>query len=148
LFATSANAINATLYQKLNFDFVRDSSPIASIIDSPLVMGVNPAFAAKTVSEFIAYARANPGMSMASGGVGSPNHIAGELFKMMTGVDMVHVPYRGDAPAIADLIAGQVQIYFGTLGGIDRVYQGRKTARASHHHGHALRGTSEHYDIR
>ena len=118
LLATAANAINATLYEKLNFDFVRDVAPIAGIVDSPFVMEVRPSFPAKTISEFIAYAKANPGkLSMASGGVGSPNHIAGELFKMMAGVNMLHVPYRGDAPAITDLIGGQVQVYFGTLGG-------------------------------
>jgi tripartite-type tricarboxylate transporter receptor subunit TctC len=132
LLATSANAINATLYEKLNFDFIRDSAPIASIVDSPLVMEVNPAFAAKTAPEFIAYAKANPGkLSMASGGIGSPNHIAGELFKMMTGVDMIHVPYRGDAPAITDLLGGQVKVYFGTLGGsIEHIRAGKLRALA------------------
>ena len=132
LLATSANAINATLYEKLNFDFIRDSAPIASIVNSPLVMEVNPAFAVKTAPEFIAYAKANPGkLSVASGGIGSPNHIAGELFKMMTGVDMIHVPYRGDAPAITDLLGGQVQVYFGTLGGsIEHIRAGKLRALA------------------
>ena len=117
LWATGANATNATFYQKLNFNFISDIAPIASIIDVPLVMVVKPSFPAKTVSEFIAYAKSNPGkVNMASAGSGNPNHIAGELFKMMTGIDMLHVPYRGDPPAITDLIGGQVQVYFSTLG--------------------------------
>jgi tripartite-type tricarboxylate transporter receptor subunit TctC len=117
LWATGANGTNATFYQKLNFNFISDIAPIASIIDVPLVMVVKPSFPAKTVSEFIAYAKSNPGkVNMASAGSGNPNHIAGELFKMMTGIDMLHVPYRGDPPAITDLIGGQVQVYFSTLG--------------------------------
>ena len=93
------NAINATLYDKLNFNFIRDIAPVASIIRVPSVMVVNPSVPAKTVPEFIAYAKANPGkINMASAGNGTAPHVAGELFKMMTGVDMVHVPYRGDAP--------------------------------------------------
>ena len=113
LMASSANAINATLYQKLNFDFVRDIEPIASIAIFPYVLVVNPSLPATTIPEFIAYAKANPGkLSMASAGVGTPPHVAGELFKAMTGIDMVHVPYRGGAPAIADLLGGQVHIYF------------------------------------
>ena len=118
LLTTGANAINATLYEKLNFNFMRDIAPVASLVDAPLVMTVNPSFPATTVLEFIAYAKANPGkIVMATAGVGSPPHVAGELFKMMAGVNMVPVPYRGDAPAIADLIGGQVQVYFGTIGG-------------------------------
>jgi tripartite-type tricarboxylate transporter receptor subunit TctC len=118
LLATAANAVNATFYESLNFDFIRDIAPVSGIVDLPLVMEVNPSFPAKTVPQFIAYAKANPGMlSMASPGTGSPNHVAGELFKMRTGVDMLHVPYRGDAPAIADLLGGQVQVYFATLSG-------------------------------
>jgi tripartite-type tricarboxylate transporter receptor subunit TctC len=117
LFATAANASNATFYEKLNFNFISDIVPIASIVDSPLVMLVNPSFPAKTVPDFIAYAKANSGkVNMASAGSGNPNHLAGELFKMMTRVDMLHVPYRGDAPAITDLIGGRVQVYFGTMG--------------------------------
>jgi tripartite-type tricarboxylate transporter receptor subunit TctC len=117
LWATAANATNATFYEKLNFNFVGDIAPIASIIDLPLVMVVNPSFPAKTVPAFIAYAKANPGkINMASAGSGNPNHIAGELFKMMSGIDMLHVPYRGDPPAITDLIGGQVQVYFSTMG--------------------------------
>jgi tripartite-type tricarboxylate transporter receptor subunit TctC len=107
---------NATLYTDLNFNFIRDIVPIAMISGLPLVMEINPAIPAKTVAEFIAYARANPGkISMASGGSGSASHVGGELFKMTTGVDMVHVPYRGGAPALADLIAGQVQVMFSPL---------------------------------
>ena len=118
LLATAANAINATFYEKLNFNFIRDIAPVASIVDSPLVMEVNPSFPARTVLDFIAYAKANPGkISMASAGTGSPPHVAGELFKMMADINMLHVPYRGDSPAIVDLLGGQVQVYFGTLGG-------------------------------
>ena len=116
LLVTPANAINATLYEKLNFDFIRDIAPVASIMRAPLVMVVNPSFPAKTVPEFIAYAKAHPGqLSMASSGVGGPNHMAGELFKTMTGVDMIHVPYRGGAPAMTDLLGGQVQLTFPTM---------------------------------
>ena len=107
---------NATLYKNLNFNFIRDAAPIAMISSLPLVMEVNNAVPAKTVTEFIAYAKANPGkISMASGGSGSASHIGGEFFKMKTGIDMVHVPYRGGAPALADLIGGQVQVMFSPL---------------------------------
>ncbi len=110
-----ANAINTTLYEKLDFDVVRDIVPVAGIIRVPLVMVINPSFPTKTVPEFIAYAKANPGkINMASGGNGSPQHIAGEQFKMMAGVNLTHVPYRGNAPALTDLIGGQVQIMFDT----------------------------------
>jgi tripartite-type tricarboxylate transporter receptor subunit TctC len=113
LLVVSANTINATLYDKLNFNFVRDIAPVASIARVPLVMEVNPSVSAKTVPEFIAYAKANPGkINMASGGNGSASHVAGELFKFMAGVDMVHVPYRGTTPALTDLLAGQVQVMF------------------------------------
>jgi tripartite-type tricarboxylate transporter receptor subunit TctC len=109
-------AINATLYDKLNFNFIRDITPVASMIRAPLVLEVNPSFPAKTVPEFIAYAKANPDkINMASAGTGSSPHVAGELFKMMTGVRMLHVPYRGEALALTDLIGGQVQVYFGAL---------------------------------
>jgi tripartite-type tricarboxylate transporter receptor subunit TctC len=112
LMASSANAINATLYQKLNFDFAPDIEPVASVAIFPYVLVVNPSFPATTVPEFIAYAKANPGkVSMASAGVGTPPHVAGELFQAMTGINMVHLPYRGGAPAIADLLGGQVHIY-------------------------------------
>src|SRR5262245_3656046 len=116
LVVDGANAINATLYDKLNFNFIRDIAPVASIMDVPLVMEVNPSVPAKTVPEFIAYAKANPGtISMASAGNGHPTHVAGELFKTMTGVDLVHVPYRGGAPAVTDLLGRQVQVFFGLL---------------------------------
>ena len=109
------NAVNASLYDKLSFNFIRDIAPVASIVRLPNVMVVHPSVPAKTLSEFVALARANPGkINMASGGNGSSGHIAGELFKLMTGVDMVHVPYRGGGPALSDLIAGQVQVYFAT----------------------------------
>jgi len=108
--------VNATLYQHLNFNFIRDIVPIAMISSLPLVMEVNLSIPAKTVPEFIAWAKAHPGkVSMASGGTGTPSHIGGELFKMMTGIDMLHVPYRGGAPALTDLMGGQVQVYFSPL---------------------------------
>jgi tripartite-type tricarboxylate transporter receptor subunit TctC len=113
LLITGANAINATLYEKLSFNLSRDIAPVAGITREALLMAVNPSAPAKTVPEFIAYAKANPGnLNMASGGIGTPSHVAGELFKMMTGVDMVHVPYRGAAPALTDLMSGQVQVLF------------------------------------
>jgi tripartite-type tricarboxylate transporter receptor subunit TctC len=109
----TGNASNATLYPKLNFVFIRDISPVAGIVRVPHVMEVNPSFPAKTVPEFITYAKANPGkINMASGGNGGPTHLSGELFKLMTGVNLVHVPYRGGAPALTDLLGGQVQVMF------------------------------------
>ena len=106
-----ANAITATLYDKLSFNFIRDITPVASIARVPLVMEVNPSVPARTVPEFIAYAKSNPGkLSMASPGNGTAGHVAGELFKMMTSIDMVHVPYRGGAPALTDLLGGRVQV--------------------------------------
>ena len=116
LWTTSADEINATLYKKLNYDFIRDIVPVASIDLLPLVMEVNPAFPAKTVAEFIAHAKANPGkINFASGGVGSSQHVAGELFDFLTGVKMVHVPYRGAALAVNDLLANQVQVTFSPI---------------------------------
>src|SRR5262245_9755201 len=113
LFVTAASAINTTLYKKLNFNLSRDIVPVASLIRAPSVLEVNPSVPAKTVPEFIAYAKANPGkLIMASGGIGAPSHVFGELFKFMTGVNLVHVPYSGAAPAVTDLLAGQVQVYF------------------------------------
>jgi tripartite-type tricarboxylate transporter receptor subunit TctC len=113
LMINAGNAINATLYDKLNFNFIRDIAPVAGIFRVPQVMEVNPTFPAKTVPEFIAFAKANPGkVNMASAGIGSVHHVAGELFKFMTGVDMVHVPYRGTTPALTDLLAGQAQVMF------------------------------------
>src|SRR5258707_13236057 len=111
LLVAPANAINAALYDKLSYNFIRDIAPVAGLIRFPNVMVVNPAVPAKTVPEFIAYAKANPGsLNMASSGNGSTIHVSGELFKMMTGVNMVHVPYRGGAPALTDMISGQVQV--------------------------------------
>jgi tripartite-type tricarboxylate transporter receptor subunit TctC len=116
LMVLATNAINATLYDKLNFNFIRDIAPVASINRVPQVIDVNPSIPVRTVPEFIAFAKANPGkLNMGSGGVGSPQHVSGELFKMMTGINMVHVPYRGGAPAIADLLGGQVQVIFDNL---------------------------------
>ena len=128
----ASQAINATLYDKLNFVFLRDIAPIACIIRTPLVMEVHPSVPAKTVPEFIAYAKANPGkINMASAGNGSPQHVGGELFKMMAGVDMVHVPYRGEALALPDLISGQVQVLFGTmLGSLGYIRAGKLRALA------------------
>jgi tripartite-type tricarboxylate transporter receptor subunit TctC len=113
LLVNSQNTINAALFPNLPFDFVRDIAPIAGVFRVPLIMEVLPSFAAKTVPEFIAYAKANPGkINMASAGVGGPQHVAGELFKYMAGVDLVHVPYHGSTPAVTDLLAGQVQVMF------------------------------------
>jgi tripartite-type tricarboxylate transporter receptor subunit TctC len=113
LMAGTPNAINATLYDKLPFNFTSDIAPVAAILSMPNVMEVNPSLPVRTIPEFIAYARANPGkVAMASAGTGGATHLAGELFKAMTGVNMVHVPYRGDAPALVDLMGGQVQVMF------------------------------------
>ena len=113
LMCASPNAINATLYDKLNFNFIRDIAPVAGFIRAPNVMVVHPTFPATTVPEFIAYAKTNPGkLSMGSAGVGSGNHLSGELFKMTAGVNMIHVPYRSEAPALTDLLAGQVHVSF------------------------------------
>jgi tripartite-type tricarboxylate transporter receptor subunit TctC len=110
---SSSNAVNATFYDNLSFNILTDTSPVGAIIRVPFVMEVNPSVPAKTVPEFIAYAKANPGkINMASGGIGTSIHIAGELFKMMAGVNLVHVPYRGSAPALTDMLSGQVQVMF------------------------------------
>src|SRR5271155_416817 len=115
LIVTASNAINATLYEELKFNFIRDIAPVAGIDRVPLVMAVSPSLPANTVTEFIAYAKTNPGkINMASGGNGTAAHVAGELFKMMTGTNLVLVPYRGDAPALTDLLGGQVQVMFPT----------------------------------
>lgn len=112
----TANAVNASLYDNLSFNFIRDMAPIASVARAPNVMEVHPAFPAKNVPEFIAYAKANPGkINMASGGIGTLAQMSGELFKMMTGVDLTHVPYRGGGPALNDLVGGQVQVTFEAL---------------------------------
>jgi tripartite-type tricarboxylate transporter receptor subunit TctC len=127
LSVVTAAAINATLYDKLNFNFIRDIAPVASIIRVPLVMVINPSISARTVPEFVAYAKANPGtISFASPGTGTAPHVAGELFKIMTGVNMLHVPYRGDAPAFTDLLGGQVQVYFPTtISSIEHIRTGK-----------------------
>jgi tripartite-type tricarboxylate transporter receptor subunit TctC len=116
LLAGAVNAINATLYEKLNFNFIRDIAPVASVIRFPNVIDLNPSLPAKTLPEFIAYAKANPGkVNMASSGNGTSQHLSGELFKMMTGVNLIHVPYRGASQALTDLIGGQVQVSFDPL---------------------------------
>jgi tripartite-type tricarboxylate transporter receptor subunit TctC len=127
-----AHAVNATLYDKLNYNFIRDIAPVASIIRESNVMEVHPSFPAKSVPEFVAYARANPGkINMASAGNGTAPHMSGELFKMMTGVSLVHVPYRGGAPAFTDLLGGQVQVYFGNLAGsVEYIRAGKLRALA------------------
>jgi len=132
LMVNPANAINATLYKRLTFEFLRDIAPVASMILQPLIMLVNPSVPAKMVPEFIDYAKANPGkINMASGGNGSINHLTGELFKMMTGVDLRHVPYRGAGPALSDLIGGQVDLLFGGMASsIDHVKAGKLRALA------------------
>jgi tripartite-type tricarboxylate transporter receptor subunit TctC len=132
LLATPPNAINATLYEKLNFNFINDIAPIAALTVLPNVMVVNPSVPAKTVPEFIAYAKANPGkINMASVGNGTSAHVAGELFKMMAGIDMVHVPYRGAPPAMTDLLSGQVQVYFAsTPVSIEHIRAGKLRALA------------------
>jgi tripartite-type tricarboxylate transporter receptor subunit TctC len=132
LMISAANAINATLYDKLNFNFIRDIAPVASVSRNPFVMEVNPSVPAKTVPEFIAYAKGNPGkIAMASSGNGTLSHVAGELFKMMTGVDMVHVPYRGDAPSLTDLLSGQVQLAFQNIpASIEHIRAGKLRALA------------------
>src|SRR6267154_1437158 len=118
LLATIPNAVNATLYEKLNFNFIRDIAPVAGIIRVPMVILLHPSVPAKTVPELIAYAKASPGkVSMASAGTGSGPHMAGELFNFMAGVNMVHVPYRGQGPALSDLLGGQVQVFFATSPG-------------------------------
>jgi tripartite-type tricarboxylate transporter receptor subunit TctC len=132
LLITTANAINATLYDKLNFNFIRDVAAIGGIMRVPNVMQVNPLLPVRTVPEFIAYTKANPGkVNFASGGNGGGSHVIGELFKAMAGVDMVHVPYRGDAPALTDLIGGQVQVAFPTLPvSIEQIRAGKLRALA------------------
>ena len=113
LLVNSQNAINAALYEKLSFDFVRDIAAVGQVESVPLVMEVHPSVPAKTIAEFIAYAKANPGkLNMASAGSGGPQHIAGEVFKFMAGVNLTHIPYKGSTPAVTDLVAGEVQVMF------------------------------------
>jgi len=130
LFATSANALSVAFYEKANVNFARDIVPVTSLVRGPLIMEVNPSFPAKTIPEFVAYAKANPGkINMASAGIGNTTHVAGELFMMLTGTKFTHVPYRGGAPAVTDLISGQVQLYFdGVSGSLDHVRSGRTRA--------------------
>jgi len=132
LLATSANIWSAALYDNLNFNFIRDITPIATIVRGLGVMDVNPSFPARTVAEFITYARANPGqINMGSAGIGTPQHLYGELFKMLTGVDMLHVPYRGSPQALTGLFAGEIQVLFDTLStSIEHIKAGRLRALA------------------
>jgi tripartite-type tricarboxylate transporter receptor subunit TctC len=127
-----SNAINATLYDRLNFNFIRDITPVAGIIRDTYVMVVNPSFPAKTVPEFVAYAKADPGrINFGSAGIGSPNHVTGELFKIMAGVNLMHVPYRGIALALSDLLGGQVQVAFASMpSSIEFIRAGRLRALA------------------
>ena len=128
----ASNYINATLYGNLPYNFIRDIAPVASIERAPLVLEVNPSVPVKTVPEFIAYAKSNPGkLNMASGGIGNSTHMAGELFKMMTGVDLIHVPYRGSAPALTDLLSGEAQVMFDLIASsISHIRSGRLRALA------------------
>jgi tripartite-type tricarboxylate transporter receptor subunit TctC len=132
LFDPSA-AINATLYEKLNFNFIRDIAPIVCIFRTPLVIVVNPSLAAKTLPEFIAYAKANPGkINMASAGIGSSSQLAGELFKEMASIDMTHIPYRGGGPAIVNLLGGQVEIFFSPMAiAVAHIHAGKLRALAT-----------------
>jgi tripartite-type tricarboxylate transporter receptor subunit TctC len=133
LFVTNlSNAINATLYEKLNFDFMRDMLPVAGISQAPAVFAINSSVPARTVTEFIAHAKANPNrINMGSAGIGSTAHLAGELFKLMAGVNLIHVPYRGNAPALTDLMAGQIEVLFPSLGSsIEYVKSGKLRALA------------------
>jgi len=128
--ATSTNAWNVALYRNLSFDFIRDLAPVAGVCRYAGVLVVNPSVPAETVPEFIVYAKANPGkINMGSGGAGTPSHLYGELFKKMTGVELVHVPYRGGGPAVIDLLSGQVQVFFGTVSvSIDHIRSGKLRA--------------------
>ena len=138
LLATVPNAVNASLYPKLNFNFIRDIAPVGGIIRVPMIIMVHPSLAVSTVPELIAYAKANPGkITMASAGNGSAPHMAGELFKMMAGVNMLHVPYRGQGPAMTDLLSGEVQLLFATAPGTIDYVKDRQAARAGRHHGDA-----------
>ena len=130
LLCSAVNATNAALYDKLNFNFIRDIAPVAGVLRGPHVMVVTPSVAAKSVPEFIAYAKSNPGkLNMASAGIGNGTHLVGELFKVMAGVDMVHVPYRSGGPALTDLLGGQVQVMFPTtVASIEYIRAGRLRA--------------------
>jgi len=142
LLATAANAINATYYDKLNFDFIQDIAPVATVMRVPLVMVINPSFPIKSVPELIAHAKANPRkISYASGGAGGPDHMAAEYFKLVTETEMLHVPYRGLGPALTDLIGGQVQLIFATMPAAIE-YIKAKTPRARGHDRLALGGVA------
>jgi tripartite-type tricarboxylate transporter receptor subunit TctC len=132
LLVNASNAINATLYEKLNYNFIHDIVPVAGIMRVPNVMEVNASFSTRTVPEFIAYGKANPvHINFVSGGIGTSDHMAGELFKMMTGLNMTHVPYRGEAPALIDLLGGQVQLIFATApASVEHIRAGRLQALA------------------
>jgi tripartite-type tricarboxylate transporter receptor subunit TctC len=132
LLANSVNAVNSSLFKNLSYDFIRDIAPIASILRSPLFMEVNPSVPATTVPEFIAYAKANPGrVNMSSGGIGTSGHVSSELFNMLTGLTMTHVPYRGAGPALADLLGGQIQLMFDAIpSSIEYVKAGKLRALA------------------
>ena len=144
-FASTSSAINATLYEKLNFNFIRDIAPVAGIIRIPNVMVVNPSIPARSVPEFIAYTKSNAGkVNMASPGVGTSIHLSGELFKLMTGIDMVHVPYKGSGPALTDLLGGQVQVMFGTMPSLIEYIGAGRLARAGGDDCDALGGATGH----
>jgi tripartite-type tricarboxylate transporter receptor subunit TctC len=132
LLVGASSTINVTLYEKLNFSFLRDITPVAGIVSIPFIMPVIPSFPAKTVSEFIAYAKVNGRqVNMGSGGNGTAGHLSGELFKMMAGIEMVHVPYRGEAPALTDMLGGQLQVMFATVpGSVEYVRTGKLRALA------------------
>src|SRR5580700_2651759 len=132
LLVSVANTVNATLYEKLGYNFIRDIAPVASISRGPLVMEVHPSVPARSVAEFVAYAKANPGkMNMSSPGNGTPGHMAGEMFKMMTGASIVHVPYRGGGAGLTDLLSGQVQVAFDNLQtSLEHIKTGRVMALA------------------
>jgi tripartite-type tricarboxylate transporter receptor subunit TctC len=132
LLVSSANFINATLYDKLSFDFIRDIAPVANLVRIPNVVEVNPSVPVKTIPEFIAHAKANPGkINMGTGGTGTSQHVSGELFKMMTGVSLIHVPYRGSAPMLTDLLGGQVQVAFDNMpSSIEHIRAGKLRALA------------------
>ncbi len=143
LLVNPANTINASLYKHLNFVFLRDIDPVAGVIRVPNVMEVHPSVPAKTVAEFIAYVKANPEkVNVASSGNGTSIHLSGELFKMMTGTKMTHVPYKGSAPMLTDLLGGQVQVTFDNLPSSINAYQGRHVAGIGGHHCRSLTGVA------
>ena len=143
LLVAASNTINVSLYDKADFNLLRDIAPVARIGNTPQVMEVTPSFPAKSVPEFIAYAKANPGkINMASGGVGNLSHVSGELFKMMAAVDMLHVPYRSVAPALTDLLSGQVQVMFDAMPSSIASIKAGKLARAGGDHADTLGGSA------